>query len=133
VTSTDIGVLLFGTRRLPRALRDRPVITLDDVTACRRVVVVGSHADLSQVLTTLMRAERLDVEVAHVRRPWQARRTPRITFSRLNGSVTPLRLTTASTAVSTVVNRRPHSGQDRRRRIACPSSVSRESTTRESG
>ncbi|EKF25436.1 hypothetical protein C731_0549 [Mycolicibacterium hassiacum DSM 44199] len=74
MTSTDIGVLLFGTRRLPRALRDRPVITLDDVTACRRVVVVGSHADLSQVLTTLMRAERLDVEVAHVRRPWQARR-----------------------------------------------------------
>ena len=65
-------------------------------------------------------------------RPWQARRTPLITFSRLNGSVTPLRLTTANTAVSTVVNRLPHSGQDRRRRMAAPSSVSRESTTRES-
>ena len=38
---------------------------------------------------------------------------------RLNGSVTPLRLTTARTASSTVVNRLPHSGQDRRRRISC--------------
>jgi hypothetical protein len=56
-----------------------------------------------------------------------------MTFSRLNGSVTPLRLTTASTALSTVVNRLPHSGHDLRRRIAWPSSVSRESTTRESG
>src|SRR4051812_49193678 len=56
-----------------------------------------------------------------------------MTFSRLKGSVTPLRLTTASTAVSTVVKRLPHSGHDRRRRIAWPSSASRESTTRESG
>jgi hypothetical protein len=31
-----------------------------------------------------------------------------------------------------VVNRLPHSGQDRRRRISWPSSASRESTTRES-
>lgn len=30
----------------------------------------------------------------------------------------PLRFTTASTAVSTVVKRRPHSGHERRRRIA---------------
>ena len=47
----------------------------------------------------------------------QARRTPFTTFCRLNGSVTPLRLITASVASSSVVNRRPHSGQDRRRRI----------------
>src|SRR4051794_12196446 len=53
-------------------------------------------------------------------------------FGRLNGSVTPLRLTTASTASSTVVNRLPHSGHERRRRINAPSSASRESTTRES-
>ncbi|MBC3844193.1 hypothetical protein GXW82_40600 [Streptacidiphilus sp. 4-A2] len=33
-----------------------------------------------------------------------------MTFSRLNGSVTPLRLTTISAAVSTVVNRRLQSG-----------------------
>src|SRR5215212_527328 len=51
---------------------------------------------------------------------------------RLNGSVTPLRLTMASTASSTVVNRLPHSGHERRRRINWPSSASRESTTRES-
>jgi hypothetical protein len=41
-----------------------------------------------------------------------------MTFSLLKGSVTPLRLTTANTAVSTVVKRRPHSGHDRRRRMA---------------
>ena len=56
-----------------------------------------------------------------------------MTLVRLNGSVTPLRLTTASIASSTVVKRRAHSGQDRRRRIAWPSSTSRESMTRESG
>jgi hypothetical protein len=37
------------------------------------------------------------------------------TFSRLNGSVTPDRLTTASTASSTVVNRRLHLAHDRLR------------------
>ena len=66
-------------------------------------------------------------------RPWQARVTPAITLLRLNGSVTPLRLTTDSSDSSTVVNRREHSGQDRRRRIAWPSSTSRESMTLESG
>src|SRR6266487_2101929 len=66
-------------------------------------------------------------------RPWQARRTPLTTFWRLNGSVTPLRLMTASVASSTVVNRRPQSWQLRRRRMTWPSSCSRESTTRESG
>ena len=70
----DVVVLLFGGRRLPRALRDLPVVGLDDVADCRRVVVVGSDADLAAVLTRLLRADRLDVEVGHVRRPWQARR-----------------------------------------------------------
>jgi hypothetical protein len=56
-----------------------------------------------------------------------------MTFVRLNGSVTPLRLMTARVASSTVVKRRPHSGQERRRRMTWPSSCSRESTTRESG
>ena len=51
-------------------------------------------------------------------RPWQARATPRTTLSRLKGSVTPLRLTTASTGSSTVVKRLPHDEHDRRRRIA---------------
>src|SRR3954454_11959267 len=65
-------------------------------------------------------------------RPWQALRTPLMILVRLNGSVTPLRFTIANTASSTVVNRLPHSGHDRRRRINWPSSASRESTTRES-
>ena len=65
-------------------------------------------------------------------RPWQALRTPATTLSRLNGSAAPERLTTVRLAVSTVVNRRPHSGHWRRRRMAVPSSVARESTTRES-
>src|SRR5215218_1835840 len=63
-------------------------------------------------------------------RPWQARRTPATTLDRLKGSLTPLRLTTASTASSTVVNRRPHLGHERRRRVVAPSSASRESITR---
>jgi hypothetical protein len=58
--------------------------------------------------------------------------TPPTILARLNGSVAPLRLTTASTASSTVVNRLPHSWHCRRRRIRVPSSPSRESTTRES-
>ena len=62
-------------------------------------------------------------------RPWQARRTPATTLERLNGSLTPLRLTTASTASSTVVNRRLHFGHERRRRVVAPSSASRESMT----
>lgn len=37
------------------------------ITDARRVAVVGSNADLAAVLTRLMRSERLDVEVAHVR------------------------------------------------------------------
>jgi hypothetical protein len=57
-------------------------------------------------------------------------RTPLTTLARLNGSVTPQRLTTDRLISSTVVNRRPHSEQDRRRRMASPSAVSRLSTTR---
>src|SRR5712691_3113946 len=63
-------------------------------------------------------------------RPWHARRTPRTILSRLNGSVAPLRLATIRITVSWVVNRRPHSWHDRRRRIAAPSSAVRLSITR---
>jgi hypothetical protein len=72
--TTDVVVLRFGGRRLPRALRDLPVAELDDVVGYRRVIVVGSDADLAGVLTHLLRANRLDLEVGHVRRPWHARR-----------------------------------------------------------
>src|SRR6476469_993498 len=56
-----------------------------------------------------------------------------MTLLRLNGSPTPERLMTERLVVSTVVNRRPHSGHWRRRRMAEPSSAIRLSTTRESG
>ena len=77
MTAADVVVLLADGRRMPRSLRDLTKITADAVTECRRVVVVGSAADLAVVLTKLLRADRLDVEVAHVRRPWQARRARR--------------------------------------------------------
>jgi hypothetical protein len=77
LSTADVGVLLFGGRRLPRQLLDLPVVGLDDITALRRVVVVGSHADLATVLTRLLRSDRLDIEVAHVRRSWHARRAAR--------------------------------------------------------
>src|ERR1700740_1471183 len=54
-------------------------------------------------------------------------------LSRLNGSVTPLRLATVRMTVSCVVNRRPQAGQARRRRIAAPSSLVRLSITLLSG
>jgi hypothetical protein len=74
LTTTAVVVLLFGRRRLPRALRDLNVVALDDIGDSRRVIVIGSDADLAAVLTHLLRADRLDVEVGHVRRPWDARR-----------------------------------------------------------
>ncbi|WP_255507314.1 peptidase M50 [Mycolicibacterium sp. 018/SC-01/001] len=62
-----------GTR-VPRALRGLPRTDVDGVGSWRRVVVVGSDAELAAVLRALLRAERLDVEVAHVRRALGARR-----------------------------------------------------------
>ena len=70
----SVAVLTFGDRRAPRTLRALPATGLDGITAWRRVVVVGTSADLAATLTALLRADRLDIEVAHVRRPWQARR-----------------------------------------------------------
>lgn len=65
-----------GGRRVPRTLRGLDTVDLDGVTACRRVIVVGSHADLAGVLARLLRAERLDIEVAHVR-CWRSARRAR--------------------------------------------------------
>ena len=71
--SPDIIVLRFTGRPLPHALAHLPCREVDGLAAiddavrdARRVVVVGSEADLSGVLTRLLRAEHLDVEVAHV-------------------------------------------------------------------
>jgi hypothetical protein len=75
---SHVVVLLTGARRAPVGLRGLPVVDtvadLDRYPACRRAIVVGSSADLSAVLTRLLRTDRLDIEVAHVTRPWQGRR-----------------------------------------------------------
>jgi hypothetical protein len=75
----SVAVLLFGDRRAAGPVRGLPthrVQTPADVDAAvgsyRRLVVVGRDADLAAVLTRLLRAERLDVEVAYV----PGRRTP---------------------------------------------------------
>ena len=73
MTAAEAAVLLFGDRRLPGPLARLAAVDTADVD-CRRLVVVGSDADLASVLTRLLRTERLDVEVAHVRRWWHARR-----------------------------------------------------------
>jgi hypothetical protein len=67
---------MFDGRRVPRSLARLRVIDPVDIGAAiasaRRVVVVGADADLASVLTRLMRAELLNVEVAYV----PGRRTP---------------------------------------------------------
>jgi hypothetical protein len=52
------------------------VVTPDDVdpVTSRRLIVLGTHADLSVVLTQLLRADRLDVEIGFVSRARHARR-----------------------------------------------------------
>ena len=77
-------VLLFGDSPQPRALTALPALRADDTAGideaargARRLVVVGSDADLAAVLSRLMRTDTLDVEVAHVPqgpRSWLAAR-----------------------------------------------------------
>ncbi len=81
--TTDVVVLLFGGRRLPRPLADleaRPADGPDDIDAAvgrsGRLIVAGSDADLAAVLTRLLRADRLDVEVGHAT-GWRSARRAR--------------------------------------------------------
>ena len=74
MTTADTAVLLFGDRRLPRPLRSLPIAGVDEAAGYRRVLVVGSDADLAAVLTRLLRADRLDVEVAYATSARGARR-----------------------------------------------------------
>ena len=78
---TEMTVLRFGGAPVPRSLGVLPAVPADGnraideaVANVARVAVVGDDADLAAVLTRLMRADRLDVEVAHVRGPLSARR-----------------------------------------------------------
>ena len=78
--SAEVVVLRFGTRRVPRALSGLAVhdvgapTDVDPLVGAGRMIVVGDLADLGTVLTRLLRADRLDVEVGLVSRPWHARR-----------------------------------------------------------
>jgi hypothetical protein len=88
--TTDVVVLLFGGRRTPRPLADlasQSVEAPEDIDAaigrCRRLIVVGSDADLAAVLTRLLRADRLDVEVGHATGWLKARRARRGTAQRV--------------------------------------------------
>ncbi|OBG89277.1 hypothetical protein A5699_14425 [Mycobacterium sp. E802] len=71
------GIAVVGTASVPRPLQSLPRVAVDDVTTHRRIVVTGGAAELATVLTALLRADRLDVEVAPVTGSWSARRALR--------------------------------------------------------
>ena len=82
--TTDVAVLLFSGRRPPRPLAGLAAHQADgseDIDSlagrCRRLIVVGSDADLAAVLTRLLRTDRLGVEVGHAAGWWTARRARR--------------------------------------------------------
>jgi len=64
--ASGVAVLPLVSHQLPRPLRGLPVAGPDQAGDYRRLIVVGSQADLAAVLTTLLRAEKLDVEIGFV-------------------------------------------------------------------
>ncbi|BBX98496.1 peptidase M50 [Mycobacterium lacus] len=66
-----VAVLLFGDRSTPALLAGLPTHQ-DDLTAVpgpyRRLIVAGADPDLAAVLTRLLRADRLDIEVGYAPR-----------------------------------------------------------------
>jgi hypothetical protein len=76
LNATEIAVLVFGAARVARPLKGLPVADAGDIEAAardhRRLIVVGSDADLAGVLTRLLRINRLDVEIGYA----PPRRTP---------------------------------------------------------
>ncbi len=91
--NADIAVLTFGDATVPRPLTGLPAVRIGDradgevleaaIAGVRRVVVVGADADLATVLTLLLRAGRLDVEVGYApRRRTAATRVYRVPAGR---------------------------------------------------
>lgn len=80
MAALNAAVLRFGDRRVPRPLAGLSTVDVtaptdvDDAAEADRLIVLGTTTDLAIVLARLLRADRLDVEVALVRRPWAARR-----------------------------------------------------------
>jgi hypothetical protein len=71
-STPGVAVLMFGEHRTPGALTGLPTHRADSdaeiasaIGPYRRLVVVGGDADLAAVLTRLLRADRLDIEVAY--------------------------------------------------------------------
>jgi hypothetical protein len=85
-----VAVLVFGDQRVRKPLAGLPTHragTASDIDIAigryRRLVVVGTDTDLAAVLTRLLRAGRLDIEVAYVpRRRTTATRVYRIPAGR---------------------------------------------------
>lgn len=83
MTAREVVVLLFGDRRVPRALADLTAVEVADradlsiPAGAARVIVVGGDTDLSAVLSLLLREERLDVEVGVATRRWGSARRAR--------------------------------------------------------
>ncbi|MGA7135559.1 MAG: peptidase M50, partial [Mycobacterium sp.] len=78
MNDVDIAVLVFGEDGVPGPLRGLSAARIEDrddvevveaaIAGVRRVVVIGADADLAAVLTLLLRAGRLDVEVGYAPR-----------------------------------------------------------------
>jgi hypothetical protein len=93
MNDADIAVLVFGDAGAPGPLRGLPAVRVEDranvealnaaVAGVRRVVVIGADVDLAAVLTLLLRAGRLDVEVGYApRRRTAATRAYRVPAGR---------------------------------------------------
>jgi hypothetical protein len=67
------GVAVFGSA-VPGPLRGLPTVELDGLADQRRIIVAGAAPALAAVLTALLRADRLDVEVAQATGYLSARR-----------------------------------------------------------
>lgn len=108
MNTSELAVVRPGDRRIPHALRDLPVLdgASEGLVDHRRLIVVGSHRDLSAVLSRLLRADRLDIEVAHVQRPWQVRRACRGVATRV-----PLVRDETGTVISGAAYWLPQNGQ----------------------